>query len=488
LIATPHPGADFGSRLSDPHVRVEHMAAVFRISDRVDEVDAQLRELDDAAERVLALLGGLPARLSVPRIQRYRDCLNALEVAALAKVIDDKGDTKIAEKIVGRSAKVSKRAKKNVVARAKLGKKNPAIAKKMAAGDLSDEQVDVIVDTDRKTGGAAGSDDGFITAIANAGIDHSRGVAADFVTDHADADGTQTEHDRQRLLRKANTFTTDRRTKAIIVDGDTASINKLWAAATKRADEFFHQDSGRDVPFGQHSRTNEQRLFDAVIDIFTNGTAPVASESDADESTIAFDCDPSGGDSDQASTASGSNKAPKQSKRYTPKITSTKPTIVVGVTLEKFLGLDPDAAAEVIGCGHIADSVLAEYMLDANIIGMLFGQQGQPLWMSRQIRLATMAQQLALVIRDKRCVLCGADHTKCKAHHTMPWSAPAKGETDITKLVLVCNSCHHTIHDDKKTIYRDSADRRWKLRPALPHEIAPPRPPKPSHGQAPQRT
>jgi len=258
-----------------------------------------------------------------------------------------------------------------------------------------------------------------------------------------------------------------------------------------RADEFFHQDGGRDVPFGQHARTLEQRLFDAFIDIFTNGIGnkgAVASEPDADGSTAPFDCDPSGGDSDQPSTASGSNRAPKQSKRYTPKVTSTKPTIVVGVTLEKFLGLDPDAAAEVIGCGPIADSVLAEYMLDANIVGMLFGQQGQPLWMSRQIRLASMAQQLALVIRDKRCVLCGADHTKCKAHHTMPWSAPAKGETDITKLVLVCDSCHHQIHDDHQTIYRDQRSGKWKLRPALLHEIPPPRPPKPSHGQAPQRT
>jgi hypothetical protein len=465
------------------------MAAVFRLSDRVDEVDGQLREVDDAAEGVFCLLGGFPARLSVPRIQRYRERLNALEVAALAKVIDDKGDTKVAEKIVGRSGKVSKRAKKNAVARAKLGKKNPVIAEKMAAGDLSDEQVDVIVDTDRKTDGAAGSDDGFIDAIAKAGIDHSRGVAADFVTDHADADGTQTEHDRQRLLRKANTFTTDQRTQAIILDGDTASINKVWSAACKRADEFFHQDGGRDVPFGQRPRTDEQRLFDAFIDILTNGTGAAATNSDAEESALPFDCDPSAGTHPHTgSGTTGPNKAPKQSKRYTPKVTSTKPTIVVGVTLEKFLGLDPDAAAEVIGCGPIADSVLAEYILDANIVGMLFGQQGQPLWMSRQIRLASMAQQTALVIRDKRCVLCGADHTKCKAHHTMPWNAPAKGETDITKLVLVCDNCHHTIHDEKQTIYRDSADGRWKLRPALPHEIAPPRPPKPSHGQAPQRT
>ena len=72
-------------------------------------------------------------------------------------------------------------------------------------------------------------------------------------------------------------------------------------------------------------------------------------------------------------------------------MSSSTPTIVVAVTLEKFLGLDPDASAEVIGGGPIADSTLAEYMHDANIISMLFGQQGQPLWMSRQIRLANMA-------------------------------------------------------------------------------------------------
>jgi hypothetical protein len=95
-----------------------------------------------------------------------------------------------------------------------------------------------------------------------------------------------------------------------------------------------------------------------------------------------FDCDPCGGTYPHAgSDASASKEAPSRSKRYTPKVASTKPTIVVGVTLEKFLGLDPDAAAEVIGCGPIADSVLAEYILDANIVGMIFGQAGQPLWM-----------------------------------------------------------------------------------------------------------
>ncbi len=476
------------------------MAAVFKLGDRIGEIDAQLRELDRSADSVFGLLGGMPARLSVPRIQRYRDRLNALEAAALAQVIDDKGDTKVAENIVGKSGKVSKRSKKAAVARAKLGKKNPSITDKMATGELTDEQVDVIADTDRKTDGAAGSDDSFITDIANAGIDQSRSVAADFITDNADADGTQSEYDRQRLLRKANKFTTDRRTDAIMFEGDTAAISEIWSAANRRADEFYRDDGGRDLAVNRHPRTNEQRLFDALIDIFKNGTCGGGCGHGDGDSTSSADNDNESaerhgrggcatlGTETAYNDGSASNPtSATRSKRYTPKVTSSRPTIVVGVTLDKFLGLDPNSAAELIGTGPIADTVLAEYVGNANIIAMLFGHRGQPLWMSRQVRLATHAQHVALVIRDKRCILCGADHTKCKAHHITPWSAPAQGETDITKLVLVCDSCHHYIHDEHQTVYQDAATGRWMLRPALPHEIAPSRPPKPSRSEAPQR-
>lgn len=385
----------------------------------------------------------------------------------------------MAEKIVGRSGKVSKTAKKNAVARAKLNAKNPAITDKIASEELTDEQVDVIADADRKTDGAAGVSAEFIDAVANAGVDGARGVAADFVTDHANADGTQTEHDRQRLLRKAHKFGTDRRTEAIMLDGDKASINKLWAAAEKRADDYYRHDGGRDLAIDKHPRTRAQRLFDAIVDIVEDGLSVNDSARNA-----------AGGDpASSHANAAAPGGSPSGSKRHTPKVTSVKPTIVIAATLDKVSGLDPDAAAEMVGTGPIADSVLAEYIAaDVDIVGMIFGLDGQPLWLGRSTRLASHAQQLALIVRDKRCVLCGADASLCKAHHIMPWNAPAKGETDITKLVLVCDSCHHHIHDNHQTIYRDPGSRRWRLRPALPHKIAPSRPPKPGDGQAPQRT
>jgi len=260
-----------------------------------------------------------------------------------------------------------------------------------------------------------------------------------------------------------------------MLEGDKASINKLWTAAQKQCDLSYQQEGGRDLAVGKHARTHNQRLFDAFIDIFENS---LTNNADATTST-----------SESGTTSEQTARPAKQSKRHTPKVTSVKPTIVITLTLEKWAGLDPDAAAEMIGTGPIADSVLAQYIAaDPDIVGLIFGLNGQPLWLGRNARLASHAQQLALIIRDKRCVLCGADPNRCKAHHITPWNAPAKGKTDITKLVLVCDSCHHHIHDNHQTIYQDPTSRHWKLRPAHPHEIAAPRPPKPSNGRAPQRT
>lgn len=417
-------------------------------------------DVDQAVAAAFGLLAQLPARVGVPLIQKYRQHLTGIEADLLAETITNGGgDTKLAEKVLAKSGKVSRSAAKKSIARAKLNAKNPAIADKLASAELTEEQVDVIADTDRKTDGAAGNDPGFIDAIAKAGVDQSRGVAADFITNHANADRTQTEFERQRLLRKATTFTTDRRTKAILLDGDTATIDRIWALANQRADESYRNDGGRDIPVTKHPRTHEQRLFDALVDLIDNPTP--------------------------TSTADAGHAG----KRYTPKATTTRPVVVITTTLDKFAGLDPDTAAEMIGTGPIADTVLAQHLAaDPDIVAMIFGLHGQPLWLSRNTRLASHAQHLALIVRDKRCVLCGAHHHRCKAHHIMPWNAPAKGETDITKLVLVCDSCHHHIHDNQQTIYHNPTNHTWQLRPALPHEIAPPRPPQPAKGQAPQRT
>jgi len=100
--------------------------------------------------------------------------------------------------------------------------------------------------------------------------------------------------------------------------------------------------------------------------------------------------------------------------------------------------------------------VLAHYLsADPDIIGAIFDNDGQPLWLGRQTRLASHGQIIGLIIRDKGCVLCGAHHNKCQVHHTMPWTSAGRGKTNINELALVRDSCHQRLHDDEQTLHQD---------------------------------
>ena len=86
-----------------------------------------------------------------------------------------------------------------------------------------------------------------------------------------------------------------------------------------------------------------------------------------------------------------------------------------------------------------------ELACDARILPAIFNARGQPLWVGRAKRLATPAQRISLIARDRGCVGYGADPAWCQAHHIIPWSAG--GKTDIDNLVLLCSRCHHRVHD-----------------------------------------
>ena len=120
--------------------------------------------------------------------------------------------------------------------------------------------------------------------------------------------------------------------------------------------------------------------------------------------------------------------------------------------------------------------MLADYLDHADIIAALFDRKGQPLWLGRANRHATVIQRYAMILRDKACVKCGAPHPDCDVHHLMPWNAPGKGRTDLDQLALLCHSCHRALHADNLTLYRDRAG-VWRTRTATPNET----PPRPSH-------
>ncbi|WP_235565605.1 HNH endonuclease [Microbacterium sp. Root166] len=65
----------------------------------------------------------------------------------------------------------------------------------------------------------------------------------------------------------------------------------------------------------------------------------------------------------------------------------------------------------------------------------------------RQRRLFTLAQRRALAERDGGCAMCGLPPGMTKAHHLRWWSRDA-GPTDLSNGVLLCETCHHRIHDN----------------------------------------
>ena len=96
------------------------------------------------------------------------------------------------------------------------------------------------------------------------------------------------------------------------------------------------------------------------------------------------------------------------------------------------------------------------------VVPAIFDTKGQPLWVGLGKRLATPAQRLALIARDRRCVGCGADPAWCQAHHLIPWEAD--GPTDVDNLVLLCSRCHHQVHDESWQI-RKTPTGKYVLQP-----------------------
>lgn len=83
---------------------------------------------------------------------------------------------------------------------------------------------------------------------------------------------------------------------------------------------------------------------------------------------------------------------------------------------------------------------------DGELVGWIMSEGREVLSWGRHKRLFTAAQRRILVERDGGCVGCGAPPGRCRAHHIRWWSRG--GRTDLSNGVLVCDGCHHRIHDN----------------------------------------
>ncbi len=130
---------------------------------------------------------------------------------------------------------------------------------------------------------------------------------------------------------------------------------------------------------------------------------------------------------------------------------------------------DYDAAHKELVNARVCDGTplpakeLVKLAREADIFPAVFNARTQDLWLGRRRRCASDAQRVALMVRDKACVGCGADANRSFAHHIQHWKN--NGKTDYPNLVLVCNDCHHDIHERQHEVEQDSQTGRHRVVP-----------------------
>lgn len=120
--------------------------------------------------------------------------------------------------------------------------------------------------------------------------------------------------------------------------------------------------------------------------------------------------------------------------------------VIVRVDLE---GLVSGAGSATIDGMEQPISISAARKIGASgsVIPWVCGGESEILDWGREKRLFTAVQKLALAERDGGCAMCGLPPGMTKAHHIRWWRRDA-GPTDLQNGVLLCESCHHRIHNN----------------------------------------
>lgn len=112
-----------------------------------------------------------------------------------------------------------------------------------------------------------------------------------------------------------------------------------------------------------------------------------------------------------------------------------------------FIDLHDGAATWTDGT-PVPPAVLATIGPAAEVVGHVFAGDGRPLYLGRRSRLASADQWLSLIAIHRGCHECGADISRCQAHHLVEWLDG--GLTDIDNLQLLCHTCHGRAHQGSR--------------------------------------
>ncbi|QAY59639.1 HNH endonuclease [Microbacterium protaetiae] len=133
-------------------------------------------------------------------------------------------------------------------------------------------------------------------------------------------------------------------------------------------------------------------------------------------------------------------------------------TLTEGTGLATIDGIDRPISAAA--ARHLAAS--------AGIIPAVLNDKSEIMNWGREKRLFTLAQRIALAERDGGCAMCNLPPWMTKAHH-LNWWVHDHGETNLDEGVLLCEPCHHRVHDNGWEVRIEGTGRKarvWFIPPA----------------------
>ncbi len=338
-----------------------------------------------------------------------------------------KGD---AQRLVRDDLQASKReAKRDVETAAQLAEL-PATSEALESGEIPVGHARLIA----RASGESPIDEGLLVEAANSEpFDEFARTVKRHQQEVADDDG-QAMLDRQRTKRKARIFESSD-SGMFVLSGEFDQITgaRIATALTAKERQLWHREDPK------ARATPQQRMADALAELI---------------------CQPAG-DGSSAGT-------------------------------DLLVIADFDVLKQQLDNPRLADGSpipiveLHRLALEANLLPSIFDTKAQDMWLGRRLRTATEAQRIALIARDQHCIGCGANPLWCRAHHITWWSK--NGPTDLDNLVLVCDDCHHKIHDDGWQVHRHPDTGKYNLKPPTPTPTGPAAVVKPERRGPNQRT
>ena len=452
-----------------------------------EEFAAGLTALDPAAmhrvERRDAAVGAKLARAAL-------DAFEARLVSASSRL---DGGRPAAIELMRASGGCSGREAHRRFRRAAALVRMPAVAGALAEGAITSEHADALARAaEAISAETVEADEGLLERVKSLPADLAAREVTDWVHRHQSAEDREARFRRQRAMRSHRMWTDSDGTVNSRGRFDSVTGAQIKAVIDDLSNRLYQADGGREGR-SEQVRTWDQRNADALAMAVgvEPGPGPAAASLNGAAGNGAAGNGPgraagagrgaaggtatgtgsqngpsraSGagrGMSEGSATGTGSQNGPSRasgagrgmsegsatrtSSRNGPGL-SLRNRIMVMAHTDAITGADPAARCEIPGAGPIPRSELERLACEAEIFGVLFSSDGQPLWHGRQLRTVSPQQWRALLARDRGCVLCGAGPGYCHAHHIVAWTAPARGPTDIDNLVMVCNRHHRLIH------------------------------------------